>query len=133
MKSEELFVTRCLNHYTAKLVEETHRFGITLVSREFIDTEETFLPKMGVWKALSEADGKYYAPVLLESGDFLLVVSTSEIPRPSEYAKLWLIVREIEHHINSGWVDSGRGAIESLDLYGGPYRLEVPEELLSRS
>lgn len=124
MKSEE-FVIQCLDHYSAKLAEETDRFGVTFVNHEFIDTEETFLPEMAVWQALSEAYRKYYTPVFTESGDFLLIVSESEIRRPKEHAELWLMVREIRRQTN---LDD---AIESLDLYDGPYKLEVPEELIS--
>lgn len=129
MSKQEDFVRQAQAHYQAKLEEETQRFGVVCVSDEFVEHNSRILPDLVVWEDLAKATGKCYEPFLVDAQVFVLVVSESPIPRPTEYYALWLIVNETKGALKPENLEVLPDSLENLHWYDGPYKLEVPKDL----
>lgn len=127
--SPEKFVEHALEHYEGKLSEEKERFGVLGVSDAWVENNSSKVvceeDAGSIWAELSEQSGLHlhvdYAPGDPQS--VFAVLSKEAVPRPGQLYELWSIVQNLKNEENVG------ESIESLDLYDGPYKIEVPESI----
>lgn len=130
--SDAEFVKVALAHYDAKLGEETQRFGVLGISEALIENNahKVVDPEDGagqIWQDLSKQSG-LCLHVDYACGDpqsVYAILSRESIPRPESYYELWNVIAQLRDP-----EEDAEEKIDILDLYDGPYKLEVPEELL---
>ena len=129
------FLSKALAHYKAKLAEETVRFGVQAAYDELVTVGTAAVPDMNLWKQLSKQTGHKYIVLLTsitgEPNTHFFVVAQTEIPRPHEFYKLWYAVQYLEVEPDPNDLQfMNQEKLDFLDKYDGPYKLEVPNDVL---
>lgn len=119
------FIEKALTHYTAHLAAETQQFGILAISDSLIENNSCRVvdDARDMWQDLAQQAGlnMYVGHADLDPQTVFAILSKEPIPRPNQTHRLWSIVQELQHG------EDEADKIESLDLYDGPYKIEVPD------
>ena len=124
------FIEKARNHYNQKLAEEKAQFEVSAISDTFVEHNINVIVGLdGFWDDLA-AQLQQYVYVQGEDAQALyIIVSKNPIPRPRQLYLLWNLAREIAPPRGVGESDAFE-TLETLYYYEGPYKLEVPTELL---
>lgn len=127
------FRDAALAHYKAKLAEESKRWGVKAVSNGFCDHNSSVPVEhmSDMWEDLSKQLG--WSFVLDYSEDdpqsVFCVISEHLPPRPEEVAHLHAIVDDLMREDDEN-EDRLSEDIDTLETYSGPYKMELPEDVL---
>jgi hypothetical protein len=129
--AQALFIAQALEHYKAKLAEEKERFGVLGISTAAIENAYVIVEGPdadgagGIWDDLSKQAGlQLCVEYALDDPQVVFAILSKErVLYPGQLFELWDIVNSLESD------ESDAEKLESLDIYDGPYKLEVPEAL----
>lgn len=126
------FRTKALAHYQGKLASEKARFGVKAISEGFVEHNSRVLIESGLWDDLAKQIGLKMI-VSWPDGDpqtVYVIMSDREIQQPGGLYELWRVVTDLMFETDQDEHERLREDIESLDLYNGPYGMDVPEAIL---
>ena len=119
----EDFVAGAIKHYAAKYAEERERWGITVIADDFVEHNINVLIRSGLWEQLAKPAKAVCRFPGMDTQTVFVIFSESEIPRPEQVYKLWLVATLADSE------ESLEEKLDRLEAYDGPYELEIPDEV----
>lgn len=121
------FIERALEHYTPLYLELKAKYGLKAISDEYVENNSDKIVSSSMWADLAEQLGMDLI-VEFAPGDTQIVwvaIAEKEIEEPDDLYELWHVSTILGA---ANWTDSEK--LDVLDVYGGPNKLEIPENIL---
>jgi hypothetical protein len=130
MNEEQMvaFVRKATEYYRARLAEEKELFGVRGISTTFVENNSSKVVEhehAGIlWEQLSKQSGLFLE--VGYAGDpqvVYAILSMDRVLRSSQLVNLYMLVEDLGDGVDLS------EKLDSLEIYEGPYKLPVPDDL----